>query len=183
MGLGNPGAKYEGTRHNIGVEVVEALAKRHHGKLKKGRELALVDQVRIGDKLVALAFPQTFMNDSGRSVAQLVRRYGIDDLSALVVVHDELDLKVGRVKVKLGGGLAGHNGLKSIRDHLHSVDFGRVRIGVSKPPGNKSGADHVLRRPSKTERTELDVVVAEAADAVEAIVEVGYEVAMNRFNK
>jgi len=181
--LGNPGAKYEGTRHNIGVEVVEALVQRHHGKLKKGRELALVDQVRIGDKLVALAFPQTFMNESGRSVAQLIRRYGIDDLSCLVVVHDELDLKVGRVKVKLGGGLAGHNGLKSIRDHLHSADFGRVRIGVSKPPGNKSGVDHVLRRPSKTERTELDVVVVEAADAVEAVLEVGYKVAMNRFNQ
>jgi PTH1 family peptidyl-tRNA hydrolase len=183
VGLGNPGSTYEGTRHNIGVDVVEALATRHGGKLKKGRELALVDEVRIDGKRVALALPQTFMNESGRSVAALVRRYGIDELEKLVVVHDELDLPVGRRKVKLGGGLAGHNGLKSIRDHLHSSDFGRIRIGVGKPPGSQQGADYVLRKPGKTERTELDVVVQECADAVEAILAEGYETAMNRYNR
>ncbi len=183
VGLGNPGSTYEGTRHNIGVDVVEALAARHGGKLKKGRELALVDEVRIDGKRVALALPQTFMNESGRSVATLVRRYGIDDLAKLVVVHDELDLPVGGRKVKVGGGLAGHNGLKSIRDHLHSSDFGRIRIGVGKPPGSQQGADYVLRKPAKAERTELDVVVEECADAVEAILAEGYETAMNTYNR
>jgi PTH1 family peptidyl-tRNA hydrolase len=163
--------------------VVELLADRHGGSLGKSRQAALTVEVRLGEARLALALPQTFMNESGRSVSALVRRYGISELSQLLVVHDDLDLDVGRMKVKLGGGLAGHNGLKSIRDHLHSTDFGRVRIGVGKPPGTQSGADYVLRRPGKAERTELDVVVAEAADAVEAIVGDGYDAAMNRFNR
>ena len=104
-------------------------------------------------KLVALAFPQTFVNLSGESVVRLVRRYGIDDLSRLVVVHDELDLPSGRVKVKEGGGTAGHNGLESVRNHLHSGAFVRVRVGIGKPPGRMEGADYVLRRPSKSEQT------------------------------
>lgn len=182
VGLGNPGADYVGTRHNIGVEVVLLLAERHGGRLRSSKELALVDEIRIGQHRVALAFPQTFMNESGRSVVQLVRRHGIEDLGHLVVVHDELDLPVGRLKVKFGGGLAGHNGLKSIRDHLHDTEFGRIRVGVGKPPGNRAGRDHVLKRPGKADRVELDVVVAEAADAVEALLEADYPTVMNRFN-
>ncbi len=135
-----------------------------------------------GGRRLALAFPQTFYNDSGVAVAALARRYGIDDPSALVVVHDELDLPVGRVKVKLGGGLAGNNGLKSVKAHLHTDAFVRVRIGVGKPPGSMSGVDHVLRRPGRAERTELDVAIEEAADAVEAILALGVEAAMNRHN-
>jgi PTH1 family peptidyl-tRNA hydrolase len=100
----------------------------------------------------------------------------------LVVVHDELDLPVGRVKLKIGGGTAGHNGLKSIQAHLHDNGFVRVRIGVDKPPGKRQGADHVLRRPSKADKEALDVSVEVAADAVEAILEEGPEAAMNRFN-
>jgi PTH1 family peptidyl-tRNA hydrolase len=130
-----------------------------------------------------LAFPQTFYNDSGLAVAALVRRHGIDDLSRLVIVHDELDLPAGRFQVKDGGGLAGNKGLASIRSHLHSTDFVRVRIGVGKPPGRIDGADHVLRRPGKAERAELDVVVEEAADAVEAMLAEGVAAAMNRFNR
>lgn len=182
VGLGNPGSQYRGTRHNVGVEVVEVLADRHGGRLRKGKELALVDEVRIADHRVALAFPQTYMNESGRSVVQLLRRFGIDEIERLVVVHDELDLEVGKLKVKLAGGLAGHNGLKSIRDHLHSTDFGRVRIGVGKPPGRRAGKDHVLRAPGASERAELDVVVQEAADAVEMILHEGYPAAMTRYN-
>jgi PTH1 family peptidyl-tRNA hydrolase len=182
VGLGNPGADYAGTRHNLGVEVVELLASRHGGRLRSGKELALSGEVRIDGHLVALAFPQTFMNDSGQSVVRLIRRHGIEDLAKLIVVHDELDLPVGRMQVKVGGGIAGHNGLRSLKEHLHSTDFLRVRIGVGKPPGRQSGADHVLRRPSKAERTELDVIVVEAADAVETIVAEGPAVAMNRFN-
>ena len=114
--------------------------------------------MRVGAHRLALAFPQTFYNDSGLAVGALVRRHGIEDLHRLVVVHDELDLPPGRMKVKVGGGLAGNNGLKSIKAHLHTDDFVRVRIGVGKPPGRQQGADHVLRRPGKAERAELDIV-------------------------
>ncbi len=140
-------------------------------------------EVRTGGRLLVLAFPQTYVNLSGESVGRLVRRYGIvHDLRRLVVVHDELDLPVGRVKVKDGGGTAGHNGLESIRAHLHTGGFVRVRIGIGKPPGRQLGADFVLRRPARAERIDLDVAVEEAADAVVCILGHGPEAAMNRFN-
>jgi peptidyl-tRNA hydrolase, PTH1 family len=166
----------------MGAVVVALLAERHGTSLRKGKERALAGETRIDGKLVALAFPQTFVNLSGESVVRLVRRYGIEDLSRLVVVHDELDLPSGRVKVKEGGGTAGHNGLESIRNHLRSGAFIRVRVGIGKPPGRMEGADYVLRRPSKAEQTELDVTLQEAADAVEVILHEGPAVAMNRFN-
>lgn len=183
VGLGNPGAEYAGTRHNVGAEVVALLAERHGGRLKAGRERSLSGEVRIGIHRVALAFPQTFYNESGNAVAALLRRHGIDDLHRLVVVHDEMDIPIGKLKVKVAGGLAGNNGLKSIKAHLKDDDFVRIRIGIDKPPGRQQGADHVLRRPGKTERAELDVVVAEAADAVEHILVEGAEAAMARFNQ
>jgi peptidyl-tRNA hydrolase, PTH1 family len=182
VGLGNPGQEYVRTRHNVGAEVVDLLAQRHGGRLKLGKERALVDEVRIDGRRVALAFPQTYMNHSGESVRMLVRRFGIDDLSHLVVVHDEIDLPVGRLKLKFGGGLAGHNGLRSIRSHLHTDDFARVRIGVGRPPSADRGADHVLKPPGKHDRAELDVVVQGAADAVEMILSDGIEAAMGRYN-
>ena len=162
--------------------MVARLAERHGATLRKGKERALVGEARIDGKLVALAFPQTFVNLSGESVVRLVRRYGIEDLTRLVVVHDELDLPSGRVKVKEGGGTAGHNGLESVRNHLRSGAFVRVRVGIGKPPGRMEGADYVLRRPSKSERAELDVAVEEAADAVEVVLRDGPAAAMNRFN-
>lgn len=142
----------------------------------------MAGEVRIASRRAALAFPQTFYNDSGLAVAALLRRHGIDDLQRLVVVHDELDLPPGKLKVKVGGGLAGNKGLQSIKAHLHSDDFVRVRIGVGKPPGRQHGADHVLRRPGKAEREVLDVMIETAADAVERILAEGPEAAMNRFN-
>jgi PTH1 family peptidyl-tRNA hydrolase len=180
--LGNPGPKYAKTRHNVGADAVALLAERHGAQLRRGKELALEAEVRLGDKRLALAFPQTYMNDSGRSVARLVRRFNVGDLSRLVVVHDELDLFPGRIRVKLGGGLAGHKGLQSIRDHLHSADFVRVRIGIGKPPGRQSGADYVLRRPGKAERELLDGAIEAAADAVEIVATDGVDAAMNRCN-
>jgi PTH1 family peptidyl-tRNA hydrolase len=183
IGLGNPGEEYARTRHNAGAATVALLASRHGARLRSGKEHSLSASVRIDGKLVALAFPQTYMNDSGLAAAALVRRHGVSDLARIVVVHDELDLPVGRLQVKEGGGLAGHNGLRSLQAHLHGADFLRVRIGVGRPPGRKEGADHVLRRPSKTEQTELDIAVEEAADAVEAIVKDGVAAAMNRFNR
>ena len=182
VGLRNPGSKYEGTRHNVGAEVIEVLAGRHGARLRTGKEMSAVDEVVVSSMRLALAMPTTFMNESGQAVAKLVRRHGISDLERLVVIHDELDLEVGRRKVKLGGGLAGHNGLKSIRNHLHSPDFGRIRIGIGKPPGRQSTADFVLRVPGRADRAELDVVVQECADAAERIAFDGYETAMNQYN-
>jgi peptidyl-tRNA hydrolase, PTH1 family len=182
VGLGNPGAEYARSRHNVGAEVVDILAERHGGTLKRSKERALTTEVHIGDNRVALAFPQTYMNLSGESVAQLVRRHGITDPEHIVIVQDELDLPVGKLKLKRGGGLAGHNGLRSIKAHLHTDGFLRVRIGVGKPVTKEQGADHVLKRVSKRDRTELDVVVQEAADAVEMILSDGIDAAMNRIN-
>jgi PTH1 family peptidyl-tRNA hydrolase len=181
VGLGNPGAEFARTRHNVGAEVVELLASRHGARLRKGKERALVDEVRIGDARVALAIPLTYMNDSGEAVRLLARRYGVDP-EHIVVVQDELDLPVAALKLKAGGGLAGHNGLRSIKAHLHSDAFLRVRIGVAKPTSKEHGADHVLARFGKRERTEVDVTLERAADAVEAIARDGMAVAMNAFN-
>jgi PTH1 family peptidyl-tRNA hydrolase len=183
VGFGNPGAEYAGTRHNVGAEVVDLLARRHGGSLKKGKHRALAGDVRIGDAKVALAFPQTFYNESGQAVAPLLKWHGIDDLRRLVVVHDELDLPPGKIKVKVGGGLAGNNGLRSVKAHLHSDDFVRVRIGIGKPPGRTQGVDHVLKRPGKVERTELDIAIEDAADAVELVATGGVDRAMERYNQ
>ncbi len=166
----------------MGFDVVDLLVSRHGGRLKAGKERALVDEVRIDGQRIALAEPTTFMNLSGESVAPLVRRYGIEDPTRLVVVQDELDLPTGRVRVKVGGGLAGHNGLRSIKAHLHTDEFVRVRIGVGKPPSKEHGADHVLKRPAKADRELLEVAVVEAADAVELIVATGPDAAMNQVN-
>lgn len=183
VGLGNPGAEYAHTRHNVGADTVEVLVRRHGARLKKRRERALADDVRIGDARVLLAIPLTFMNESGQAVAPLLKHAGLEP-SQLVVVHDELDLPSATLKLKSGGGLAGHNGLRSIKAHLGGSDeFVRVRIGVGKPPGGKDrGADHVLKRFGKTERAAIDVTLEQAADAVELIVRAGIDAAMNSFN-
>jgi len=181
VGLGNPGDEYAHTRHNVGADTVELLAQRYGGTLKKGKERARADHVRIGGKLVALAVPLTYMNDSGAAVVALARRYGVEP-EQVVIVHDELDLPVAALKLKQGGGLAGHNGLKSVKNHLHSDAFLRVRIGVGKPVSKEHGVDHVLKRFSKRERTEIDVTIEQAADAVELIVTDGIDTAMNRYN-
>ena len=183
VGLGNPGKEYAGTRHNVGQQVVEELARRRDDTLKAGRDNALVAESRIGDERAVLAFPLTYMNDSGQAVRALVRRYGIEDPARIVIVHDELDLPPTLVRVKAGGGLAGHNGLRSIVAHLGTQDFLRVRIGVGKPPGGKEqGANHVLGRITKSVREAYGVAVQEAADAVELIVADGVDAAMRRYN-
>ena len=159
----------------------------HHGEalsLAK-KERAQVAEVRPAPsmKRLVVAVPTTYYNEAGMAAAALVKRYGIDDPAKVVVVHDELDLPVGRIKVKAGGGLAGNNGLKSIKAHLGTDAFVRVRIGVGKPPGSQQGRDHVLRRPGKREREELDAAIAEAADAVELILAEGVDAAMQRHNR
>jgi len=134
--------------------------------------------VTLAGRRVALAVPTTYMNDSGSSVRSLTTRFGIDEPSSIVIVHDELDLPPGTVRLKAGGGLAGHNGLRSVQSHLHSSDFLRVRIGVGKPPSASQGASHVLRRPPKAVRELLAASVQTAADAVERIVADGMDAAM-----
>lgn len=181
VGLGNPGDEYARTRHNVGTDVIEVLATRHGARLRKGKERALVDEVRIGPARVALAVPMTYMNDSGDPVRRLVHRYGVD-VQRVIVVHDELDLPLAALKLKAGGGLAGHNGLRSIKQHLHDDAFLRVRIGIGKPPSREQGANHVLDRFSKRDRTEVEVTLEHAAEAVEAIVADGIDAAMNRYN-
>ena len=184
VGLGNPGDRYSGTRHNVGAEAVHLLAARHDGRLRDDNKVsAAVGDVRVGDVRVRLAVPLTFMNESGRAVSQLLRRHGGEDLSRFVVVHDELDLDPGVVRCKLGGGLAGHNGLRDIDQHLRRRDFSRVRIGVGKPPGGAGhGANWVLSRVTGGERQVLDDSVATAADALEVIAVDGIDAAMARFN-
>jgi PTH1 family peptidyl-tRNA hydrolase len=198
VGLGNPGIEFVSTRHNVGAEVAAALAERHQARLKAEKGLhAQVCEVKMGGHRVLVATPLTFMNESGQAVAPLVRRSGIDQNDQtdqpggtdgsplavrLVVVHDELDLPTGRIKIKAGGGNAGHNGLKSIESHLHTNAYLRVRVGIGKPPGRQAGADYVLKRPGAAERALLDAAVEEGADAVEAILTEGVDAAMNRVN-
>ena len=134
--------------------------------------------VTLAGQRVVLAVPTTYMNDSGSAVRSLATRFGIDEPASIVIVHDELDLPPGTVRLKAGGGLAGHNGLRSVQSHLHTSDFLRVRIGVGKPPTAAQGASHVLRRPPKAVRELLAESVQVAADAVERIAADGLDAAM-----
>jgi peptidyl-tRNA hydrolase, PTH1 family len=182
VGLGNPGADYARSRHNVGAETVDILAARHGARLRVEKGLhARADVVTIAGRRMALAVPQTYMNDSGMAVAPLVRRYGVAP-EQLVIVQDELDLPPAVLKVKRGGGLAGHNGLRSIKAALKTDEFLRVRIGVGKPVAKERGADHVLTGFGKRERQAIDVTLQEAADAVECILAEGVEAAMTKFN-
>ena len=186
VGLGNPGTKYSRTRHNVGFEAIELLATRLNATLKAGRDRALFAEANTTanaqTKHLLLAMPTTFMNESGNAVGPLARRYAISDPLKIIIVHDELDLEPGVVKIKSGGGLAGHNGLASITQHLKTQDFLRVRIGVGKPPSKEQGGDHVLSKIPARERELLDISVQVAADAVQLIVAEGLDAAMRNIN-
>jgi PTH1 family peptidyl-tRNA hydrolase len=181
VGLGNPGKKYARTRHNVGTDAIELLAQRLSVSLKVGRDRAQVVETRIGDHAVVLAVPTTWMNDSGEAVGPIARRYKIPAAN-IIVIHDELDLEPGAVKLKMGGGLAGHNGLKSISQHMGTNDYMRVRIGVGKPSTKEQGADHVLSSIPAAERKILDIAVETACDAVERIMKEGLDAAMREYN-
>lgn len=185
VGLGNPGDRYARTRHNVGLDALEVLLARHGASLGRDRRTgARTAQLRLADRAVLAVFPDTFMNDSGRPMSALVRRSGIEEWEDLVVLHDELDLEPGRIKVKRGGGLAGHNGLRSMASHLGTQDFTRVRIGVGKSPwGPGRGADWVLSKVPAAEREELDVACGVAADAVEVVAAEGIDAAMRSVNR
>ncbi len=183
VGLANPGAEFEHTRHNVGGDAVREVARRRGVELRAERRLrAVVGTLSTLEGPVTLAVPTTYMNESGASVKPLVRRAAIADLAELVVVHDELDLEPGSVRLKLGGGLAGHNGLRSINQVLGSREFARIRVGIGKPPSKDRGADWVLQRLSGSRRAALAADVERAADAIEAVIDLGFADAQQRVN-
>jgi peptidyl-tRNA hydrolase, PTH1 family len=185
VGLGNPGPSYAATRHNIGRVVVELLAERVGASFKAHRRgRADVAETRLGDlpgTRAILTRPRTYMNESGGSVARVRDFYQVDD-DHLVVVHDELDLPYGTLRIKLGGGDNGHNGLRSVRAALGTGEFLRVRFGIGRPPGRMDPAAFVLKPFSTSERTDLPLQVERTADAVEALVIDGLSYAQNFYN-
>jgi PTH1 family peptidyl-tRNA hydrolase len=181
LGLGNPGDRYERTRHNMGAMVISELLDRTRSSLRRHKSGALTAEVELGGQRVVLARSTGYMNDSGRPLGQLARFYKTPP-DRVIVVHDEIDIPFGEVRVKVGGGTAGHNGLRSIADHLATKDFVRVRVGVGRPAGSRQAADHVLGPFSSAERNELPEVIEDAADAVERVIELGPEKAMNEIN-
>ena len=183
VGLGNPGSEFAGTLHNVGADTIELVASRAGASLRAEKGLAArTCTVTLGEARVALAIPTTYMNESGVAVRGLAKRFGIDDPLSMIIVHDELDLSPGTVRVKSGGGLAGHNGLRSLQAHLHTTDFVRIRIGVGKPASAAQGANHVLKRPPKAVRVLLDEAIVVAADAVDDIARHGIDAAMQTCN-
>ncbi|HUI46561.1 MAG TPA: aminoacyl-tRNA hydrolase [Nitrospirota bacterium] len=182
VGLGNPGRKYERTRHNVGFMVVDELANNLHSDIAQEKYFALIGKARIDSEQVVLVKPQTYMNESGRAVAAAVRGSYADE-SDLLVVHDELDLPTGSVRVKIGGGHGGHNGLRSIIEHLGSAEFVRVRIGISRPAPDRDTADYVLSPFLAEEREAAAKAISRAAEAVNVILKEGSTAAMNKFNQ
>jgi PTH1 family peptidyl-tRNA hydrolase len=187
VGLGNPGPHYAGNRHNIGAVVVGQLAADLGVKLSAHRSRALVGEVRLapsgglpGERVV-LAMPTSYMNESGGQVTSAVRFFKIEP-DRLLVVHDELDLPFGDLMLKLGGGEGGHNGLRSISRSLGGRDYSRLRIGIGRPPGRMDPADFVLRDFSGTERKELPFIVADAVEALDAVIRDGWVRAQEKVN-
>ncbi len=181
VGLRNPGPGYEGTRHNVGGDLVALLAERHSARFKKARLgiRAEVAEVRVGDQKAALARPRTFMNESGQAVAPLLRYYRAT-ADRLLVCHDDIDLPFGKLRVQFGRGSGGNNGVDSIIRSLGTSDFWRLKFGVGRPPGRQDPADYVLKRFSSQEQPEVDVLVQLAADAVEIYLRDGPEEARQR---
>jgi PTH1 family peptidyl-tRNA hydrolase len=181
VGLGNPGPRYAGNRHNIGALVADELADRMGARFKAHRTGNDLLEGRLGGHRIVLAKPRAFMNVSGGAVVGAVRFFKVP-IEDVVVVHDELDLPFGTVRLKLGGGENGHNGLRSITKSFGSKDYHRVRFGIGRPPGRMDPADFVLRDFSTVERKELAFAVDRAADAVEALVSGGLTAAQNLFH-
>lgn len=179
VGLGNPGPEYERTRHNVGFLVADVLAERVGGRFavhkKSGADLL---QARLDGRQILIAKPRTYMNLSGRPVAALAKFFSVP-VDQVIVVHDELDLPFGTIRLKQGGGEGGHNGLRSISQALTTKDYLRTRIGIGRPPGRQDPADYVLKPFAAPERKEVPVIVEQAADAVELLLKVGLETAQN----
>ncbi|MCL3837525.1 aminoacyl-tRNA hydrolase [Aeromicrobium duanguangcaii] len=182
VGLGNPGSSYAATRHNVGYHVTDELAARMGGRFSslKAARADVVSGLLSGQRAV-LGRSRSYMNESGGAVSALLKYYDVAP-DQLIVIHDELDLPLGSLRCKLGGGDNGHNGLKSIRQSIGTGDFLRVRFGIGRPPGQQTVHDFVLKPFAKTERTEADIVTQEAADAVESLISVGLQQTQSAFN-
>jgi PTH1 family peptidyl-tRNA hydrolase len=179
VGLGNPGPNYAKTRHNIGFMVADILADRMSSNCKVHmRSGAAVATGHLGGRSVVLAKPRVFMNESGRQVGPLANFYSVPP-GDVIIVHDELDIDFGRIRLKLGGGEGGHNGLRSVASVLGTKNFQRVRVGIGRPPGRKDPAAYVLENFSAAERTEVPTICEQAADATEMLVQLGLEPAQN----
>ncbi len=178
VGLGNPGAAYSRTRHNVGAELVERLA---GGDLKRNRGQMRVLETEIEGVPVVLGIPTTYMNDSGRPIARLVKKENVPP-KQLLIVQDELDFPPGKVRFKDGGGTAGHNGLRSIEAALRSRDFLRLRIGVGKPPSKEEGADHVLSKVTPDDRRLIDGSIERGLEAVRILVRDGIDAAQSHLH-
>ena len=182
VGLGNPGKKYERTRHNAGFLVIDELARNLFVEINQEKHSAIIGRVRIGQDETVLAKPQTYMNDSGRAVSSILRDcYG--EVTDLIVIHDELDIPFGVVRIKAGGGHGGHNGLRSIIELVGSSDFIRVRVGIGRPASGMDAGDYVLSPFTTEEKKLLPDVLARSAEATRAIVQEGPKGAMNIFNQ
>ena len=181
LGLGNPGPQYAGNRHNVGFMVLDVLAERVGGRFKGHKARSDVVETRVAGERAILAKPRSYMNTSGGPASSL-RDFYKAPLTQLVVVHDELDLEPGTLRLKLGGGDNGHNGLRSLRQSFGSGEFYRVRVGVGRPPGRQDPADYLLRDFSAAERKELGVQLERAADAIELLIHDGLAAAQNAYN-
>ncbi|MEI7517126.1 MAG: aminoacyl-tRNA hydrolase [Mycobacteriaceae bacterium] len=180
VGLGNPGPQYAKTRHNVGFMVADLLAERLGAPFKvHKRSGAEIVTGRLGNRSVVVAKPRTFMNESGRHIGPLAKFYSVSPAD-MIVIHDELDIDFGKIRLKLGGGEGGHNGLRSVANALGTKDFQRVRIGIGRPPGRKDPAAFVLEPFTAAERSELATICELAADATEVLVEAGLEPAQNQ---
>ncbi len=179
VGLGNPGPRYETTRHNVGFMVADILADRLGAGFKVHKKSgAEVTTGRLAGRSVVLAKPRVYMNESGRQVGPLANFYSVAPAD-VIVIHDELDIEFGRIRLKLGGGEGGHNGLRSVAQALGTKDFQRVRIGIGRPPGRKDPATYVLENFSAAERPEVPLICEQAADATELLIRDGLEPAQN----
>jgi PTH1 family peptidyl-tRNA hydrolase len=180
VGLGNPGPNYAKTRHNVGFVVADILAERMGGKFKvHKRSGAEAVTGRLGGRSVVLAKPRVYMNESGRQVAPLANFYSVPP-DHVIIVHDELDIDFGRIRLKIGGGEGGHNGVRSVASALGTKEFQRVRIGIGRPPGRKDPAAFVLENFTAAERAEVPVICEQAADATELLIQLGLEAAQNQ---
>lgn len=182
VGLGNPGEEYEKSRHNVGFMVIDRLSARLGIALNATERESIWGESTAGARSLVLAKPLTYVNLSGQSTVELLRRFNTVPAD-LIVIHDDLDLPRGKIKLKREGGSGGHNGLKSIISCLGSRDFGRVRIGIGRPAGRQDPARFVLAPFTKRQWTEMDIALEQAAEAILAIISNGFEQAMNKFNK
>lgn len=181
VGLGNPGQKYDKTRHNVGFDAIDLISEKHVIKVDKLKHRALIGQGRIGGEKVLLVKPQTYMNLSGESLASIVNYYDAD-IEKVIVIYDDIDLDVGKLRIRKKGSSGSHNGMRSIVKCLGSTDFPRIRIGVSKPEKNMDLADFVLSRFSKEDRVFVDESIDRVVKTVEEIMNTDLDRAMNMYN-